>query len=71
MSFANQLIAAAGVLTAAESAAAVSALLSRRTVEDWLQNRRTPPAWTHALILARVSARAKKKARSLRPSNKV
>jgi hypothetical protein len=69
MKFATELTATAAPLTASEAALAVSPLLSRRTMEDWLQDRRTPPAWTHALILARVSARAKKKARSLRPAN--
>lgn len=67
MSFARDLTAAAAPLTAAEAASAVDALLSVRTMEDWLQARRTPPPWTHAFILARVSARARKKQR--RPQN--
>lgn len=67
MTFAHQLTKAAGDCTAAEAATAVSALLSRRTMEDWLQGRRTPPEWTHDFILARVSARARRKSR--RPQN--
>ena len=64
MSFVRDLNNAAAPLTASEAAAAVSALLSRRTMEDWLQGRRTPPDWTHAWILARVAARAKRKTRA-------
>lgn len=64
MSFARDLNTAAAPLTASEAAAAVSALLSRRTIEDWLQGRRTPPDWTHEWILARVTARAKRKTRA-------
>jgi len=56
MSFAEQ-IAASG-LTAREVAAAVSPLLSVRTVEDWMQGRRTPPEWSHAFIIARIRRRA-------------
>lgn len=67
MSWHHDLTTAAAPLTAAEAAAAVDALLSVRTMEDWLQARRTPPPWTHAFILARVSARARKKQR--RPQN--
>ncbi len=52
MSFAEQLTASG--LTAREVAAAVSPLLSVRTVEDWLQARRTPPEWSHAFILSRI-----------------
>jgi len=69
MTFARELSNAAATLTAAEAAAAVSPLLSRRTMEDWFQGRRTPPAWTRAWILARVASRAKSKARKHRPSN--
>ena len=54
MSFASQLQAAKGDLTARQVAAAVSPLLSVRTVEDWLANRRGPPAWTHDWIISRV-----------------
>jgi hypothetical protein len=68
MSWYHDLITAAAPLTAAEAAAAVDARLSVRTMEDWLQARRTPPPWTHAFILARVRARAKRK-RPLRPQN--
>ena len=46
MSFASQLQTAKGDLTARQVAAAVSPLLSVRTVEDWLADRRSPPAWT-------------------------
>ena len=56
MSFANQLQAAKGDLTARQVAATVSPLLSVRTVEDWLADRRSPPAWTHDWIISRVSA---------------
>jgi hypothetical protein len=61
MSFAEQLRAAKIDLTARQVAAAVSPLLSVRTVEDWLSDRRSPPAWTHEWILSRV--RSPKKAR--------
>lgn len=54
MSFASQLQAAKGDLTARQVAAAVSPLLSVRTVEDWLADRRSPPAWTHDWIISRV-----------------
>jgi hypothetical protein len=56
MTFAEQL--AASGLTAREVAAAVSPLLSVRTVEDWLQARRTPPEWSHAFILSRIRRRS-------------
>ncbi len=54
MSFAAELQHAKGDLTARQVAAAVSPLLSVRTVEDWLVNRRSPPAWTQEWILSRV-----------------
>jgi len=54
MSFASQLQTAKGDLTARQVAAAVSPLLSVRTVEDWLADRRSPPAWTHDWIISRV-----------------
>lgn len=54
MSFAAQLQAAKGDLTARQVAAAVSPLLSVRTVEDWLAERRSPPAWAHEWIISRV-----------------
>ena len=38
-------------------------LLSVRTMEDWLQGRRTPPDWTHAYIIGAVSRAAARKAR--------
>ena len=58
MNFASQLQAAKGDLTARQVAAAVSPLLSVRTVEDWLADRRSPPAWTHDVVLMRVAQRA-------------
>ena len=57
------LTTAAAPLTAAEAARAVSPLLSVRTMEDWLQGRRTPPDWTHAYILAAISRAAARKTR--------
>lgn len=67
MSFAAQLQSAKGDLTARQVAAAVSPLLSVRTVEDWLADRRSPPAWTHEWILSRI--RSPKKARSRKGQN--
>ena len=61
MSWLSDLTTAAAPLTAAEAARAVSPLLSVRTMEDWLQGRRTPPDWTHAYIIAAVSRAAKRK----------
>lgn len=57
------LTTAAAPLTAAEAARAVSPLLSVRTMEDWLQGRRTPPDWTHAYIVAAVTRAASRKIR--------
>ena len=54
MSFADQLQTAKGGLTARQVAAAVSPMLSVRTVEGWLADRRTPPEWSHDWILSRV-----------------
>ena len=54
MSFASQLQTVKGDLTARQVAAAVSPLLSVRTVEDWLADSRSPPAWTHDWIISRV-----------------
>jgi len=67
MLFATQLQTAKGDLTARQVAAAVSPLLSVRTVEDWLADRRSPPAWTQEWILSRV--RSPKKARSRKGQN--
>lgn len=67
MSFSDQLQSAKGDLTARQVAAAVSPLLSVRTVEDWLADRRSPPAWTQKWILSR--ARSPKKARSRKGQN--
>lgn len=52
---------------AAKAARAVSPLLSVRTLEDWLQGRRTPPDWTHDMILARIR-RAAKAAKAREPA---
>lgn len=67
MSFATHLQAAKGDLTARQVASAVSPVLSHRTVEDWLADRRTPPEWTHEWILSRV--RSPKKARKQKGQN--
>lgn len=67
MSFASQLQTAKGDLTARQVAAAVSPLLSVRTVEDWLADRRSPPAWTHEWILSRL--RSPKKPRRSKGQN--
>jgi hypothetical protein len=67
MTFATQLQVAKGDLTARQVASAVSPLLSVRTVEDWLADRRSPPAWTHEWILSRI--RSPKKARSRKGQN--
>ena len=61
MSWPASLITAAAPLTASEAARAVSPLLSVRTMEDWLQGRRTPPDWTHAYIIACVTRAASRK----------
>ena len=63
MSWPADLTTAAAPLTASEAARAVSPLLSVRTMEDWLQGRRTPPEWTHAYIIAAVSRAAVRKTR--------
>jgi hypothetical protein len=67
MTFAEQIQSAKGDLTARQVAAAVSPLLSVRTVEDWLADRRSPPAWTHEWILSRVNP--PKKARRAKGQN--
>lgn len=67
MSFTVQLQDAKGDLTARQVAAAVSPLLSVRTVEKWLAGDNEPPAWTHEWILSRV--RSPKKARSRKGQN--
>jgi hypothetical protein len=58
MSFSEQLRASKGNLSAREVAEAISPKLSVRTVEEWLADRRTPPEWTHDIILWRISQRA-------------
>jgi hypothetical protein len=52
-------------LTARQAAAAVSPLLSVRTVQCWLDGTRKPPGWAQAWVLACVG----KKARRLNKSN--
>lgn len=59
MSFSSQLQTAKGDLTARQVAASVSPLLSVRTVEDWLADRRKPPAWTQEWILSRLRKAAR------------
>ena len=63
MSWPSDLTRAATPLTAREAARAVSPLLSVRTMEDWLQCRRTPPDWAHAYIIAAVTRAASRKTR--------
>lgn len=73
MNFSAQLQAAKGDLTARQVAAAVSPLLSVRTVEDWLADRRSPPAWTQEWILSRVRSPKrprKKKGQNAERSNR-
>jgi hypothetical protein len=60
MSFADQLTSAKRHLSAREVAAAVSPLLSVRTVEHWLSGYRTPPEWTQHWIISKVSAKQKR-----------
>lgn len=67
MSFSVQLQTAKGDLTARQVAAAISPLLSHRTVEEWLADRRSPPAWTHEWILSRV--RSPKRPRKAKGQN--
>jgi hypothetical protein len=55
-SFANQLAAAKSHLSAREVAAAISPLLSVRTVEHWLSGYRSPPKWVQQWIVAKVKA---------------
>jgi len=57
MDFATQLQNAKGDLTARQVAAAVSPILSHRTVEKWLANVNEPPEWTHEIVLWRIAQR--------------
>lgn len=69
MSFAADLRAAARELPASACARAVSPLLSRRVVENWIAGRNKPPKWTQAWILTRIKrARERLKIRE-RPQN--
>jgi len=64
MSFSYEIKSAAGQLTAADCAASVSPLLSRRVAENWIAGRNEPPDWAQAWILTRIKrarARAERK----------
>lgn len=52
MNWADMFRTARGSLSQAEAAAAISALLSVRTVQDWELGRRQPPDWVQPLVLA-------------------
>jgi hypothetical protein len=58
MSFAAELRTAAGQISAAACAGAVSPLLSRRVVENWIAGRNEPPDWAQAWILTRIKRAA-------------
>jgi hypothetical protein len=74
MSFATDLRFVAGQLSAAACAEAVSPILSRRVVENWIAGRNEPPDWAKAWILTRIKrARARherKQARAMQAPNK-
>lgn len=55
MTFGQQLTNAKGDLTARQVASAISPLLSHRTVETWLADRRSPPEWAQGWILGQVA----------------
>lgn len=59
--FADRLKLVKGRLTAKKLAAAVSPIISVRTVENWLQGKAEPEQWTQPDILARVKSAAEKK----------
>lgn len=66
MNWADQFRTARGSLSQAEAAAAISALLSVRTVQDWELGRRQPPDWVQALVLGvlrRAAGRVKRRAK--------
>lgn len=69
MSFAADLRAAAGELPASACAEAVSPLLSRRVVENWIAGRNEPPDWTQAWILTRVNRARERAERKSTPRN--
>ena len=69
MSFAADLRTAAGHLPAAACAAAVSPLLSRRVVENWLAARNEPNDWTQEWILTRVQRARERADRKSPPRN--
>lgn len=64
MIWAEQFRTARGSLSQAEAAAAISALLSVRTVQDWELGRRQPPDWVQPLVLGVLSAAAGRAARA-------
>jgi hypothetical protein len=59
MCFATKLKEVKQQLTSAEMAKAVSPLLSRRTVENWLAGRNKPPVWAQEWILESIAKAAK------------
>lgn len=59
--FRTLLSAVSGALTSAQVAAAISPLLSPRTVEDWRTGRREPAEWAQAWILASVAKAEKRR----------
>lgn len=69
MSFATELRTAAGQLPASACAKAVSPLLSRRVVENWIAGRNDPPDWTQAWILTRVNRARERAERKSPPRN--
>lgn len=55
MSFAEQLRAAKGDLTARQVAEAIENAVSIRTIEDWLAGRHTPHKWQQKITLAKLA----------------
>jgi len=68
MSFAAELRSAAGELPASACAGAVSPLLSRRVVENWIAGRNKPPDWAQAWILTRIKRASERFDRKQRPA---
>jgi hypothetical protein len=69
MSFAAELRTAARDLPASACAEAVSPLLSRRVVENWIAGRNEPPDWTQAWILTRIKRARDRADRKSLPRN--
>jgi hypothetical protein len=69
MTFAESLRNAAGQLSAADCAGAVSPLLSRRVVENWIAGRNEPPDWAQAWILTRIKRARERADRKSPPRN--